>query len=257
MTAALPAKSAEPVPVPRAKPAAAATFQLASADTQMVPLGKPSKQAAASASATTEPKPQTPADIINARGFWGDTPAAAKQATPEQIAALRARQAVAGADPQSTASISAAFQALAYAPAAAPAVERSTVVTASAPIPRSVRPASIARNPMAVNNITTVVAKGVQGLVATSTRLASAAKGNDVWMRAMILAPSASTSMSATVMGDADLTVMRSYFVKPRAAVAMSFSDDPQLGLVCDQFTGPAVGTLATQSFVMRTASLR
>ena len=37
----------------------------------------------------------------------------------------------------------------------------------------------------------------------------------------------------------------------------MSFSDDPQLGLVCDQFTGPAVAKLATQSFVMRTASLR
>jgi uncharacterized protein YcbK (DUF882 family) len=255
MAAALPAKSAEPVPVPRAKPAAAATFQLASADAQIVPLGKPSKQAAASATAKTEPKPQNPADIINARGFWDDSPAAAKQATPEQIAALRARQAVGGADPQSTASISAAFQALAYAPAAAPA-ERSNIVTASAPIPRSVRPASAARNPMAVNNITTVVAKGAQGLVATSTRLASAAKGNDVWMRAMILAPSA-TSMSATVMGDADLTVMRAYFVKPRAAVAMSFSDDPQLGLVSDRFTGPAVGTLATQSFVMRTASLR
>jgi hypothetical protein len=254
MAAAVPAKSADPVPVPRSKPAAAATFQLASADAQIVPLGKPSKPAA---TAKTEPKPETPADIINARGFWGDTPAAAKQATPEQVAALRARQAVGGADPQSTASISAAFQALAYAPAAAPPVERSNIVAASAPIPRGVRPASVARNPMAVNNITTVVAKGSQGLVATSTRLASAAKSNDVWMRAMILAPSASTSMSVSAMGDPDLTLMRSYFVKPLATVTMSFSDDPQLGLVCDQFTGPAVAKLVTQSFVMRTASLR
>jgi hypothetical protein len=257
MAAAVPAKSADPVPVPRSKPAAVATFQLASADAQMVPLGKPSKQTPAPASAKTEPKPQTPADIINARGFWGDSPATPKQATPAQIAAISARQAVSGADPQSTASISAAFQALAYAPAAAPPVERSNIVTASAPIPRSARPASPARNPMAVNNITTVVAKGSQGLVATSTRLASAAKSNDVWMRAMILAPSASTSMSVSAMGDPDLTLMRSYFVKPLTAVAMSFSDDPQLGLVCDQFTGPAVAKLATQSFVMRTASLR
>jgi uncharacterized protein YcbK (DUF882 family) len=257
MAAAVPAKSADPVPVPRSKPAAVATFQLASADAQMVPLGKPSKQTPSPASAKTEPKPQTPADIINARGFWGDSPATPKQATPAQIAAISARQAVSGADPQSTASISAAFQALAYAPAAAPPVERSNIVTASAPIPRSARPASPARNPMAVNNITTVVAKGLQGLVATSTRLASAAKSNDVWMRAMILAPSASTSMSVSAMGDPDLTLMRSYFVKPLTAVAMSFSDDPQLGLVCDQFTGPAVAKLATQSFVMRTASLR
>jgi uncharacterized protein YcbK (DUF882 family) len=267
MAAAVPAKSADPVPVPRAKPAAAGTFQLASADMQSVALAKPAKQIVASATAKnesnknepnkTEPKPQTPADIINARGFWGDTPAAAKQATPEQVAALRARQAVGGTDPQSTASISAAFQALAYAPAAAPPAERPNVVAASAPMPRSPRPASVARNPMAVNNVTTVVAKGAQGMVATSTRLASASKSNDVWMRAMILAPSASTSMSVSAMGDPDMTLMRSYFVKPTAVVAMSFADDPQIGLVCDQFTGSAVAKLPTQSFVMRTASLR
>src|SRR3954465_11638691 len=101
MAAAVPAKSADPVPVPRAKPAAAATFQLASADAQIVPLGKPSKPAAPPPAAKNEAKPETPADIINARGFWGDAPAA-KQATPEQIAALKARQAVGGADPQST-----------------------------------------------------------------------------------------------------------------------------------------------------------
>jgi uncharacterized protein YcbK (DUF882 family) len=268
MAAAVPAKSADPVPMPRSKPSAiAGTFQLASADAQIVPLGKPAKQTTGSANAKNESsknepgknesKPQTPADIINARGFWGDMPAAAKQATPEQVAALRARQAVGGTDPQSTASISAAFQALAYAPAAAPPAERANVVAASAPIPRSVRPASVARNPMAVNNVTTVVAKGAQGMVATSTRLASASKSNDVWMRAMILAPSASTSMSVSAMGEPDMTLMRSYFVKPTAVVAMSFADDPQIGLVCDQFTGPAVATLATQSFVMRTASLR
>ncbi len=257
MTAAVPVKSADPVPVPRAKPAAAATFQLASADTQIVPLAKPSKPAAQAPTAKNEAKPETPADIINARGFWGDAPAAARQATPEQIAALKARQAVGGADPQSTASISAAFQALAYAPAAAPPAERPNVVAASAPMPRIVRPASPARNPMAVNNITTVVAKGAQGMVANSTRLASATKSNDVWMRAMILSPSASTAMSVSAMGEPDLTLMRSYFVKPVATVAMSFSDDPQLGLVSDRFTGPAVAKLATQSFVLRTASLR
>ena len=130
-------------------------------------------------------------------------------------------------------------------------------MAASAPIPRSARPA--ARNPAAATTIDTVVAKGTQGqpgLIATSTRIA-AFKGNDIWMRAMILAPSASTSMSATVLGDADMTIMRAYFVKPQAIVAMSFSDDPQLGLVSDRFTGSATAKLATQSFVMRTASLR
>jgi hypothetical protein len=53
------------------------------------------------------------------------------------------------------------------------------------------------------------------------------------------------------------MTIMRAHFVKPQAIVAMRFSDDPQMGLVCDRFTGSATATLATQSFVMRTASLR
>ena len=63
--------------------------------------------------------------------------------------------------------------------------------------------------------------------------------------------------MSATVLGDTDMTLMRAHFVKPPSAIAMSFSDDPHMGLVCDRFTGSATATLATQSFVMRTAALR
>jgi uncharacterized protein YcbK (DUF882 family) len=260
--AALPAKLAgEIVPMPRSKPAVASTFQLASADMQTIqvaPAAKPSKPAAAPA--PTESKLETPTDIINARGFWDDVPPA-KQATPAQVAAISARQALAAADPQSTASVSAAFhQALAYAPPASSPVDRSNVVAASAPIPRSIRPASVARNPMTVTNITTVVAKtpAGQGIAVTNSARITAGKPNDVWMRAMILSPSATVSMSMTSMADAaDMTLMRSYFVKPLAAVAMTFSDDPQLGLVCNQFTGAAVATLATQSFVTRTASLR
>jgi len=261
-------RSAEPLPAPRAKSAAAAAFQLASADAQLAAPAKPSKQAAAAANPaanakietnktetnTTEAKPQTPADIINARGFWGDTPTAPKQATPAQVAALSARQALAAADPQSTASVSNFQEALAYAPPPSP-VDRAHIVAASAPIPRGMRPASAARNPMAVSDITTVVAKGSQdqaGPVGTSTRLAAAPSSesgeNNVWLRAMILAPSASTSMLSTVFGDSDMTVLRAHFVKPQAVVAMSFSNDPQMGLVPDQFTGPAVAMLTTVS---------
>jgi hypothetical protein len=76
-------------------------------------------------------------------------------------------------------------------------------------------------------------------------------------MRVMMLAPSASTSMSTTVIGDTDMTQMRAHFVKPQAVIAMTFSDDPQMGLVSDRFTGSATAPLATQSFALRTASLR
>jgi uncharacterized protein YcbK (DUF882 family) len=254
--AAAPAKFAEAVPMPRAKPAAATTFQLAAADAQIV---RPEQSKPTASTEKVASKSQTPADIISARGFWGDTPATPKQATPAQVAAISARQALASADPHPTASISDAFQALAYAPAASSPVDRTKIVAASAPIPRSMRPATAPRNAAAATTIDTVVAKGAQdqgSVVATSTRIA-AVKGNDTWMRAMILAPSVSNSMSATVLGDADLTMMRAHFEKPLATVAMSFSDDPQMGLSYDHFTGSATAPLATQSFVLRTASLR
>ncbi|MDO9564009.1 MAG: DUF882 domain-containing protein [Bradyrhizobium sp.] len=251
MASAAPAKSADPVPMPRAKPVGS-TFQLASANVQVAQPAKP-KQAAASAD-KGEAGPQTPADIINARGFWDAAP---KQATPAQIAAISARNAVNSADPQATASVTEAFnRALAYAPAASSPVNRANIVAASAPIPRSARPA---RNPLVAPTIDTVVAKGQQGqpsVVTTAARM-TASRGNDTWMRVMILAPSASTSMSATVLGDSDMTVMRAHFVKPQAIIAMSFSDDPQPGLICERFTGSATARLATQPFVLQTAALR
>jgi uncharacterized protein YcbK (DUF882 family) len=265
---------------PRARSGAGATFQLASADAQLVAPAKPPKPAAADPAPSAEPEakpeaqPQTPADIINARGLWGDTPATPKQASPAQVAAISARQALAAAtaaDPQSTASVSSLQDALAYAPPPSP-IDRSHIVATSAPIPHGMRQALITRNSMVVTDIpTTVIAKASQnnvpqgslpegngspdkapqdranGAVAAPTQLISALPGtNDVWIRAMILAPSASTSMLSTVFGDTDMTVLRDHFIKPLAVVAMGFSDDPQMGLVSDQFTGPAVATLAT-----------
>ena len=73
----------------------------------------------------------------------------------------------------------------------------------------------------------------------------------------MSVAPSASTSLSASILGDQDMTVMRVHFTKPNAAVAMAFSEDPQMGIVCEKFTGSAIATLSTPPFAMRTASLR
>ena len=245
-------KSADAVPTPRAKPSA---FQLASADMQ---VAQPAKPKVAASADTAEANPQSPADIINARGFWGDDAAAPKQATAAQVAALKARQVVTPADPQSTSSIPAALQALAYAPAANSPVDRANIVAASAPIPRSARPAprNAATTATGINSVATKGAQGQDGVVATSTRIA-AAKGNDVWLRVVMLAPSASSSMFTTVLGDTDMSLMRAYFVKPQAMVAMSFSDDPQMGLLSERFTGSTTARLQTTSFVLQTASLR
>jgi uncharacterized protein YcbK (DUF882 family) len=253
------AKPADPVPTPRAKPSVAAAIQLASADAQLVAPPKPKPAPVAdkpAASKSVDGKPETPADIINARGFW-DAPAASQQATPAQIAALKARQALAAAtEPQATASVSSAtLQALAYAPAASP-VDRANVVAASAPIPRSARPASATRSLAPATGINTVVDKSTDGMIATATRL-SAAKGASIWLKIVMLSPSASRAMSVTLMGEVDTAALRGYFVKPQAVVAMSFADDPMQGLSCDSFSGSATAKLETTSFVVRTAALR
>jgi uncharacterized protein YcbK (DUF882 family) len=249
-------KTADAVPTPRAKPQVVTALQLASADARAAQAPKP-KQVAAEA---TEPRPQTPADIINARGFWDDNAATPTQATPAQlIAVISARRAFEGAaGPQATASVPAVYQAMAYAPDAAPPVDRPNVVAASAPIPRSARPA-IPRNAAPAAEINTVATKGAQGqsdMIANATRL-SAAKGNDLWLRIVMLAPSASTSMSVAVMGDSDLTLMSAFFVKPSAAIAITFSDDPMMGMSTDHFSGSATTRVEITSFTLRTALLR
>src|SRR5689334_19557396 len=84
------AKAAAPPQAPRAEVAAA--LQLASADSQIVqvPKAKPAPVAD-----NAESRLETPADIINARGFWDDSASAPKQATAAQvIAAISARKAL-------------------------------------------------------------------------------------------------------------------------------------------------------------------
>jgi uncharacterized protein YcbK (DUF882 family) len=259
------AKPADPVPTPRAKPQIAAALQLASADVQAVQPAK-AKQAppvvADKAEPNSEAKPQTPADIINARGFWGELSASPQQATPAQIAAINARRALASVDPSQPAqNTPSAYNAFAYAPISSPPVGRANVVAASAPIPHNIRIAQAERNSAAATEINTVVAKGPQdkasqdpnGPVATATRL-SAGSGNEAWIRIMLLAPSAAT-MSVTILGDTDLSRMREFFVKPQTAIMMGFSADPMMGLTCDQFSGPAIAKLETTS--LRTAVLQ
>ena len=154
-----PRPSSWPRPTPRS-----CSRAKASAGRNRVRLGRP------------KPKPQTPADIINARGFWGDAPATPKQATPAQVAAISARQALASADPQSTASVAAAFQAMAYAPPASSPVDRANIVAASAPIPRSSAPPRAAQSGAADRPSTPSLPRGRRvrtAVVATSTRIAA------------------------------------------------------------------------------------
>lgn len=244
-TAKVKDKLAEIVPMPRAKPVRTATYQVASAAPQQI--ATPASQPA--------DRPQTVSDIITSRAFWDDAATTPKAATPEQIAAVNARNA-ANADPQSTASLPKnVANAMAYA--APQTFDRSKIVTASAPLPPN-HLAALANNPVAVN-VTTIVEKAFHGKsesITTTAKIASATQVSVIWTRAMILAPDANNSLQASYLGDQDMTVMSAHFVKPTRAVTMTFSDDPQMGIACDHFSGSALAGVSTTNF-MQTASLR
>jgi uncharacterized protein YcbK (DUF882 family) len=261
------AKAATPAPAPRAKLQIAAALQLASADAQIVqaPKAKPAPAADNAETKNTEVKntevrnaeikPETPADIINARGFWDDT-ASPKQATAAQvIAAVSARKALEAADPQSTASTAAVYQAMAYAPPAFSPTDRANIVANSAPTSRSQRLAQT-RNPNGTADINTVATRPADDPAANATRL-SGSRGGDVWLRIVMLAPSATTAMSVTMMGDTDMSQMRSFFVKPQSSIPMTFSDDPMHGLSTDHFSGSALSKVELTSFTLRTALMK
>ncbi len=254
-----PAKSAEPIPTPRARPAIGRTLQLASADADIVPT---MKAAAPASAAATRPdaKAQNAADIVNSRGIWDDTPA--KPPGPAEMAAADARRALAAADPLANASI-ATRQALAYAPPSTSqpdhaASDRANGLAAGVNAPH-LRPSIVARNLSASPAVADpVITKGLPGqgsLITTRTRLAADSTGNS-WIRVMMLAPSASSAMSVTVLGDTDMPHMRLFFVKPATVISLGFADDPQFGMLSDRFTGSATAVLSTRAFATRTASL-
>ena len=129
-------------------------------------------------------------------------------------------------------------------PQATPTPQRTT--TALAPQPT----ATAIVTPKAAS---TVAAK--PPLTSAMTSLTGTAA--DPWLRAAMLTPSVTTFMTATRVGAIDPSWQYDLLHKPSQALAMTFSADPQPGMVADRFTGSAVVFLATATFNIQTASLR
>jgi uncharacterized protein YcbK (DUF882 family) len=238
------------VPMPRARPVRTASYRVASAAPTEIPLAAPVKSAAAK-------RPQTMAEMIEARVRWDDDAITAKPASAQQIAALKARHAARADDPPSTASLPAnVANAMAYD--APQLLDRNKIVAASGPVPPT-HIAALARDAAVAVHASSVIGKRLRGQShspATMLRLASADQVSDIWLRAMVLTPSANNALYTSVMGDWDMRPMAAHFVKPARAVTMTFSLDPQIGPACDRFSGPAIASMPTTNFV-QTASLR
>jgi uncharacterized protein YcbK (DUF882 family) len=84
-----------------------------------------------------------------------------------------------------------------------------------------------------------------------------AQKADDIWLRAVMLAPDLKYYLSATLIGAPDPKELRPLMLKPTSAVAMSFNSDPATVIPTDRFSGEAVVFLETVSFVTRTAALQ
>lgn len=227
--------ASEAVPMPRARPQAA--YQVASAaPSRTVTVPAPSA-------------PRTPADIINARGFWDDVPA-------DQNDDARRALVLAAADRAPTAAIQAhVSKAMAYAPAR-PAAQ---VVTASAPVPsfrglpgRHEAPAA------AVSELSPVPMQQQAALsVSPRTRATETSAGRKPWTRAIMLAPNAHRYLTTAILGDGDMLSLAAQMHKPRKSVVMTFASDPLGGLVTHRFSGAALAQLPTLDFSARNLASR
>lgn len=246
------ARPAEPIPVPAPRPRSqiASRLALTAADSQAVQVAPQSQPAAGEPS---HPRPatgnaQTPADVINARSYdRDDDGAAAPQATSARlITTIRTRSANAAMQPA---------QGAAPAP---PSADRAGPLGATAPGPRRSPLLAQARDTATAGGIGSVAIKGTQGgsgLISNSARIA-AVKGGSAWLRIMMLVPSVGSSMSVTMLGDADLTRMSRFFEKPEATINTSFTDDPTRGVSYDHFSGSATAKPDSAAFMLHAADL-
>jgi uncharacterized protein YcbK (DUF882 family) len=284
--AAAPAPKAEAKPEkkPSVKVAEARQAAPKPAEQKNVPLpvARPTQRIAAQAEPKTAPapsfnlasaesRPVTPTgtitDVIASRGFWDPRKAeAAPPKQPTQVAA--ATPAAAPAETARTAETTGAVApwpmktadasgqvpaglALAYAaqnPAPATRSLSAPARNAAATPPTRVADAS---NRTASIETTT-------GVGATSRTLKRTTPPDDLWLRALVLAPDLQNYLTATVMGQADMRELQPLMDKPDAVVTMAFGDNPHLGLATDRFTGGAVVFVPTTIFEKRqTAALQ
>jgi hypothetical protein len=226
------------VPAPKAKPV---TVE------HIVPLPPARPHAVAVASAAPPVPKQTFAtaslgsNLFDNRGYWrGAVQPAAN--LPAVVAGDSYKTA--SAEPAVTGSTALAYASEAEPPArvsARPMGSHLSSQVAGAPKEATVMPAQ---------GNTTVVAKPLAAAGAGSSR-----HKDDLWLRAAMLTPSISSHMTATRLGAADMRSLQELLYKPSMSVAMTFSTDPQHGLVATRFDGPAVVFVATMTFVTQSAA--
>jgi len=178
-------------------------------------------------------------NLFDNRGYWRGT----VQNGPDLPAPIapQATYETASTEPSNTGST-----ALAYAAESAP--QASTRVR---PMGSRLPNTPTEANVMPAQGNTTVVEKPPLSPVAASPQRTV----DSPWLRAAMHTPSFSTYMTATRIGAADMRPLQELLYKPSQSVAMTFSPDPQIGMLASRFNGPAVVFLATTTFTTRSTA--
>jgi uncharacterized protein YcbK (DUF882 family) len=209
------------------KPVAVATKRIVP-----LPAARPTTMIMAAAKRkTAEPivTASVSARMVESRNIWGDV---IKTPAPFEVAS--AEPATTGAD------------AMAYAAESQPA-QATRARPMGERVPQLAREATVM--PGAAN--TTIAVKAPDMSIGGQ-------RADSPWLRAAMLTPSVSDFMTSTRLGELSPAWLQELLHKPAQSVLMSFSADPQLGMVTDRFTGNAVVFLATATFAAQTtASLR
>jgi hypothetical protein len=88
-----------------------------------------------------------------------------------------------------------------------------------------------------------------------STLSGGGANYDSPWLRAAVLTPSFTAYMSSNHAGESfNAQAIVPLLQKPTMSLAMTFSADPNYGMVADRFTGHAVVFLATATFIQQQA---
>jgi uncharacterized protein YcbK (DUF882 family) len=143
---------------------------------------------------------------------------------------------------------------------AAPPASRPEPIEAPARAATPAKPATPRDNVTAIPKKSTIRPTAGEPVRRARTTVVVADAGmryDDPWLRAMILAPSLSSSMTAMVYGEPDFSELRALMSKPTSSVAMAFNDEPYPGITSDRFRGEAVVFPTTTIFAQRTAWLR
>jgi uncharacterized protein YcbK (DUF882 family) len=263
------------VPLPASKPRPQpATYEVAAAESRSVEL-RPAQAASLVTRASLSAN-----DIINQRDYWRSVqsadPANAPQgnAIPRPPAPIPTATVVASADPEATASLAGNLApwplpergdprtagALAYADPTAPVLAQARPAPMGTAV---VRPAAPPDTTVALKRIgdrPSVISSSPPAPAATASAnpTRTGDQFNEPWLRALIVSPSAQDFMSTSTSGTPDYRGLAPFLRKPPAAIMMTFSSDPQLGMTARKFSGTAVVFVSTVTFAStRTASLR